>query len=75
MKIEISLSLSRFLFCSIVCVLFFVLRVKTDDLSLSLYFNANENRVDERKRGERRRGAVGETIGTTPKKRTISRRI
>ena len=26
-----------FLFCSIVCVLFFVLRVKTDDLSLSLF--------------------------------------
>ena len=52
-----------FLFCSIVCVLFFVLRVKTDDLSLSLYFNANENRVDERKRGERRRGAVGKRLG------------
>jgi hypothetical protein len=43
--------------------LFFVLRVKTDDLSLFLYFNANENRVDERKRGERRRGAVGERLG------------
>ena len=49
--------------CGFICVLFFVLRVKTDDLSLSLYFNANENRVDERKRGERRRGAVGERLG------------
>ena len=47
MNFEISLlSLVSFLFDRLCFV--FVLRVKTDDLSLSLYFNANENRVDER---------------------------